>query len=142
MSRMTYFSPAMIGAAFAAMMLATYWERLPIMNPWLFWLLMVGGCVLAGAMCQLAMVGAQGAFAQVLPMPGGRSIRGGGAVLAGWLLLLSLVLNLAALMLGLESGLGRPTIVAAAAGQVLAVAALATYLWCWPTATRDFADER
>lgn len=141
MGRWTYYSPSLLGAALAALLLVTYDEYLPVAGGWRYWLIIVGGCVGGGLVCQLAMVAAQGAFAQVLPAPGGRSIRGGGAVLAGWLLLLALLLILAGGLLALEE-VTPAALVVGGAGVLALIAAGLTYAWCWPTAVRDFVDDR
>ena len=141
MGRWTYYSPLFFGAGLAAIMFATYAKFMPVMPTWRYWLVIVGGCLGVALGCQLLMVATQGAFAQVLPVPGGRSVRGRGAVLAGWTLLLGVVLGFAAVLLGIEQVKSAALLVA---GVSLAstLVALITYIWCWPTALRDFADER
>jgi hypothetical protein len=88
---------------------------------------------------QLLMIGTQGAFAQVLPVPGGRSIRGRGAVVTGVLIVASVVLSWIVQLLW-SDGLSRPGIVVGICGLVAAVTALLIYLWSWPMAARDFAS--
>ncbi len=140
MGRWTYYSPFFIGGVAAALVYATYrpvaggatWQH------WA-WLVLVG--IQAGIACQIVMLGAQGAFAQVLPAPGGRSIRGSGAMLAGWLILIGVVLAAAAGLLAVE-GVSVAAAVVGCVALLVLLGAVATYLWLWPTAIRDFAEER
>ena len=104
-------------------------------------LLMIAGIALgAGLVCQLVLLGTQGAFAQVLPVPGGRSIRGPAAVFTGAALLFALGCGGAAAVLGLEQ-VGLFASLLTVVSGLLALTAIATYVWCWPAALRDFAEE-
>ena len=141
MGPLAYYSPLAIGTVLAALLLATYRQHLPVMPGWQLALLAVAICAGAGLACQLLMVAAQGAFAQVLPAPGGRSIRGGGAVLAGWLLLIGLLFGFAAALL-VAQGMILPADIAGAISLACLIATAITYIWCWPAAVRDFADDR
>jgi hypothetical protein len=141
MGRWTYYSPLFIGAILAALLLTTYREFLPALPGWQYWTLLVLVACGAGLACQLLMLGAQGAFAQVLPATRGRSVRGGGAMLAGWLLMLGEVLAIVALLLTVE-GVRVAAIIFGSLALLTLLSALATYLWMWPTAVRDFADDR
>ena len=141
MGRWSYYSPAMLGVVLAVITFFTYQELLPSWPAWQSGMVLVAASVGGGLVCQLAMVAAQGAFAQVLPVPGGRSIRGAGAAASGWLLLLALVVGLAAALLVVEHVRVATVIVAGLAGA-LASAAVVIYIWNWPTAIRDFRDER
>ncbi len=141
MGRWTYYSPLLLGTIIAAILLATYREFLA----WQGAMLWIGGiCVagLAGLACQLLMLGVQGAFAQVLPAPSGRSIRGRGAVLTGGLILLALALGLVTAALHAEPGLTGWYWTAAALSVASLLAAIGAYAWNMPTAVRDFGDER
>ena len=141
MGRWAYYSPFFIGGILAALLLSTYREFLPTEAPWQFWgLLLLVACG-AGLACQLLMLGAQGAFAQVLPATGGRSVRGSGAMLAGWLLMGGEVLAIVAALLAVE-GVRVAAIVFGALALLTLLGAVTTYAWMWPTAVRDFADER
>lgn len=134
----TYYSPLWLGTILAAFVSLSSREAFPPLPPW-GWALIVGvGCPLAGAVCQLAMVGAQGAFAQVLPVPWGRSIRGRGAVVSGGLLLACIGFGVAATLVGFE-GVSTPAIVVGSISGGFGLAALGTYIWCAPTASRDFS---
>ena len=87
MSAWTYYSPLWLGMIVAGVVGYGNLEQLSSMEPGLRWTVLVLGCVGVGVQCQLAMIGCQGVFAQVLPIPRGRSIRGRGAVLGGAFLL-------------------------------------------------------
>lgn len=141
MGRWTYYSPSYIGAAVAALLLATYGQFLGGLPAWGYWAYVIGVPVAAGLACQLLMLGAQGAFAQVLPAAGGRSVRGSGAMLAGWLLIFGEVLSIVALLLRVEHADRAATIIGCL-GVLTLLGAVATYVWLWPTAVRDFANER
>ncbi len=138
--RWTYYSPALLGTAVAALLCASYNEYLPALVDWQYGMLIVGICLATGLGCQLLMVAAQGAFAQVLPVPGGRSIRGGGAMLSGWLLLIGTALGFAAILLALEE-FERAAWIAGGIGLAALAAAIVGYVWNWPTAQVDFAGK-
>ena len=141
MSFWTYFSPSLLGAGLA---LILYWnglQTMPDRSAGLHVVYAAGWAVIAAAASQLLMMGAQGAFAQVLPAPGGKSIRGRGAVVAGASILAAGVLAAAAVLLYAE-GLNAPGLIAAiAGGAALATAAIA-YFWSMPIAVADFGRER
>lgn len=141
MGALTYYSPLGIGAVLAALLLVTYRQHLPALPGWQLALLAVAICAAAGLACQLLMVAAQGAFAQVLPAPKGRSIRGRGAVVAGWLLLIGVLLGFATALL-LAQAMSLPADIAGGMSLLCLIAAAITYIWCWPTAVRDFADDQ
>lgn len=93
----------------------------------------------AGVLLQLLMFGAQGAFAQVLPVPAGRSLRGRPAVVAGFSLLLSIGAAAVAWMLYAET-LHTAAWIAGILAAGAALGALITYLWGLPAAVQDFRD--
>ncbi len=139
MGRWTYYSPFFLGlllvAALSDSLIAL--EDVQNLAPAMRWTVITGVALLAGLALQTAMVGAQGAFAQVLPVPGGRSIRGGGAQAAGTLLLLAAALGIVGgLIRSPESSLPS-NVVWGLAGAALISSAI-VYFWCWPTAVRDF----
>jgi hypothetical protein len=139
MGRGAYYSPILIGFALALLSKDAYAAVLPAEPPWRFWLLASLIALATGCVCQLAMVGSQGAFAQVLPGPGGRSIRGGGAVLGGWLLLLTIALGGATALLAAQPEMTRGVIwLGVGITAAAAIATSITYVWCWPVAQRDF----
>jgi hypothetical protein len=140
MGRWTYYSPLLIGSAAAALLLATYRQFLPQLPAWQSWLLFAFAAILAGLACQLMMLGAQGAFAQVLPATRGRSVRGGGAMLAGWLIIIGELLVVVALLLAVE-GVRLAAFTIGGLALLTLLGAVAAYLWLWPTAVRDFAEE-
>ncbi len=141
MGRWAYYSPIVLGIVLVVLVNDALRAALEPWSATIRWLVVAGAAMVAGIQCQVLMVGAQGAFAQVLPVPFGRSIRGPGAVAAGWLLMLWFGLSAAAALLG-HGGL-RP---AALLVGVLALATLAgaavVYLWSLPTAVADFGEER
>ena len=77
----------------------------------------------------------------MLPVPWGRSIRGGGAVLAGSLLLVWFALGLVCALLRAE-GLGTAALVVGALALASLVGAVMVYVWHLPAAVRDFGPER
>lgn len=133
----TYYCPLWLGAILAAVVGYGVVDQFPPMAGWLVWPTFVLGCLLVGVQCQLGMVGAQGVFAQVVPVPGGRSIRGRGAVIGGILLLGWVVLSTVAGLLQSEQMDLAPLVLAVISLASLAGAVI-TYVWCWPTAVRDF----
>ena len=142
MGRWTYYSPLWLGAALSLVIMLTYRQFLPELSDWLLALVVAGACVLIGLVCQLVIVAVQGAFAQVLPVPGGRSVRGRGAVVCGWLLMAAIACGVVAGALWIEEGMWLASLVLAVLGLGLLCGAVITYLWCWPLAVRDFAEER
>lgn len=141
MTRVTYYSPVVLGTVVTLTLHQTIAEMGPLLREELYWPFVGLVSLAVGILCQFLMFGAQGAFAQVLPVPGGRSIRGRGAVVSGGLLIAGIALAVAAGLLASEE--------VAAAGWVLGTLALAAlggsagvYAWCWPAAVRDFAEER
>lgn len=141
MNRWTYYSPIFLGAAFAVLAKDLYDDQLPLAGDWRYWTALSAVAVAFGLIGQAAMIGIQGAFAQVLPVPGGRSIRGRGAVVAGGLLLLSVGGSVVTGLLSWEA-LVLPVWVAGIVSTAALVAALITYAWCWPAAQHDFAGGR
>ena len=138
MGRWTYYAPLWLGTLLAA---GLYAANLAQLTPWPVWVHVVAvvvGAPLVGLGLQLGLIGAQGAFAQVLPVPWGRSIRGGGAVLAGSLLWFALGLICALLR---SEGLGIAALVVGALALASLVAAVVVYVWHVPAAVRDFGRE-
>ncbi len=138
MSAWTYYSPLVFGALLVVALNDALRSALPPLEPWQTWLVVAGVALAAALQSQVLLIGAQGAFAQVLPVPLGRSLRGGGAAGAGWLLIAWVGLSGVTVLLGFE----QVTRGAVAVG-VLSLAALAgalvTYVWNIPAAQRDFA---
>lgn len=140
MGRFTYYSP--FGLGFALILILHGWVRescppVLVAWPWLYVGLVALGI---GLLCQLVMIGVQGAFAQVLPAPGGRSIRGGAARLAGGLLIGCGVTALIGALLRSE-GLAAAPWVLLGLSPIQAAGAILVYIWSWPAALRDFADK-
>jgi hypothetical protein len=140
MSRWTYYSPLWLGALLVLLMNDSLRTLLPRMEPWATWLIVAGVAAAVGMQCQLVMVGAQGAFAQVLPVPRGRSIRGRGAVVGGWLLIAWAGLSGVAAFLAVESVTWAATMIGVLSLVALG-GVLAAYAWCLPAAQADFADD-
>ena len=139
MGRWTYYSPLWLGALLVFALNDALRQALPPLEPWAHWLIVVVVAVVVGVQCQVLMVGAQGAFAQVLPVPIGRSIRGRAAVIGGWLLIAWVTLACATVLLGYE----EVTLAARVLGG-MSVASLAgaivVYVWNIPAVVADFGE--
>lgn len=140
MSRFTYYTPLWLGAALAALLLRSFLPPIDPGAPWRWWLSLLGGAVAAGLICQLGMLGAQGAFAQVWPVPGGRSIRGRTAVVGGSSVLASIALLVVAWFMNAEDSPGAgfsAQLLAISSGVAILIAGIA-YFWGLPAAASDF----
>ena len=135
----TYYSPLWVGAGFVVLLNDALRRLVPLWPAWGQWLLVAAAAVGTGVLCQLVLIGAQGAFAQVLPAPGGRSVRGRTAAVTGWLIL-AWCAGQAFLGLTLISGDLRAY--AGAISGALLVAAAVSYLWSLPEAVEDFRSDR
>lgn len=140
MGRWTYYSPFAIGILLVLALNDTIRNAMTLPD-WEEWLIVAGVALAAGVQCQVLMIGAQGAFAQVLPVPWGKSIRGGAAVLAGWLLIAWFVLSAVTALLSVESITQAALIVGGLSLAALIGAGL-TYVWSIPAAVADFGDEK
>jgi len=136
----TYYSPLGLGLLLTLVLHEAVWAHAPLLPMWAYWPFVVVVGVGVGLLCQLMLIGVQGAFAQVLPVPVGRSIRGRGAVVGGGLIIACVVLAAVAGLLRLEE-LGRAALTIGLLSLASAVGAGISYIWCWPTAVRDF-DKR
>lgn len=132
-----YFAPLWLGAVGSAALYLLNLDRLPGWPAWVHVTAVAGGAPLLGVLLQLVTVGVQGAFAQVLPVPGGRSIRGRSAVVAGILLLGGLVFGAIGVYLGVE-GLAKSSFVVGGVAGLSLLSAVAVYFWALPAAVRDF----
>lgn len=137
MNAWTYYSPLWGGALAAGVVCYNILDTLPPAWRLLSWFV----CIAVALLCQLVMIGAQGAFGQVLPAIGGRSIRGSGAILCGTLLLVGVGFALVGGVLAYEAVTLGGRVVLVLSGASLA-AALGVYFWNFPAAARDFADEK
>jgi len=137
----TYYAPFWLGSILVGVAGYSHLDQYPQFEPWLRWTLFVVGCLLAGVQFQLVMIGTQGIFAQVLPAPGGRSIRGRGAAIGGALLILWFVAGAVGGVLKSKDLETAPLILGGIALAGL-IGALMTYIWCWPIAARDFDKQR
>ena len=141
MGRWTYYSPLWLGALLVLLMNESVRAQLPKAEPWVQWLAVAGLAVVFALQCQVLMIGAQGAFAQVLPVPGGKSIRGRAAVVTGGLLIAWFGLVGVTVLLGYEEVTTAATVLG-----VLSLAslggAIVVYVWSLPIAVADFELER
>ncbi len=133
----TYYLPFGIGLLITLVLHETVWGHAPVMPEWAEWPFVAGVGVGVGLICQLMMIGVQGAFAQVLPVPRGRSIRGSGAVVVGVCLIGGVAFAVVAVLLRSDEMPVAPLVLAIISLLCLA-GAIVTYLWCWPVAPRDF----
>lgn len=140
MGRWTYYAPLWLGTLLAAAFYLANLGKLPPRPVATHVLSVVIGAPLLGIILQLATVGLQGAFAQVLPVPWGRSIRGRAAVIGGVLLLSAIVLGVLAVFFRFN-GLGVVAMIVGSVGAASLIGAVWTYFWSVPAAVRDF-DER
>jgi len=141
MGRATYYSPLWLGALLVLALNEPLRVGLTLPDA-TEWLIVAALAIAAGLQSQVLLVGAQGAFAQVLPGPWGRSVRGRSAALAGWLLIAWVWLSVVTVMLGFETVTQAALVVGVLSLAALA-GALIVYIWNIPAAVRDFAtDER
>ena len=141
----TYYSPLGLGILLTLVLQGDVWQWyldwMPTLEDSLRWPIVLATAAGVGLGCQLALIGTQGAFAQVLPVPGGRSVRGRAAVVSGALILVGLALGIIAALLQAEE-VGVAPIAVGGASLAAGLGAVITYVWSWPTAERDFVRER
>lgn len=137
MSAWTYYSPLWLGVLLALVMNDTIQGQAQADSAAVGWLIVIGVGIVVGLTGQLLMIGAQGASAQVLPVPVGRSIRGRGAVVGGFLIIAFVTLAGSAFILRSEEFRSASLISGFAALAALLSAAV-IYIWSWPVAVRDF----
>lgn len=140
MGAWAYYSPLWLGALLVLALNESIRALVPTLSPGQQALVVAAAAAVVGLECQLLMVGAQGVFAQVLPVPRGRSIRGGGARLAGGLLIAALGFGDVAALLGYE-GLFWPATVLAAVALAAGAGAAVVYIWETPAAAADFRTD-
>lgn len=145
MSAFTYYSPFWLGTLLSIAGASAVYDELPLgfraeLSTAIQWNVIIAAALLVGGLCQLAMVGMQGATAQVLPLPVGRSIRGRGAAWVGVLTLVFISVGAVAAMLRSEQ-LTTAWRVAAGVSFAAGVSAVIGYIWCIPAALRDFGKE-
>lgn len=138
----TYYSPLWLGTivAFAVFANSPRLDWLPA-DGLFYWTIGVVGSLLLGALCQLGMFGLQGAAAQVMPVPFGRSIRGRGAKVTGFLWILAIVATLAAGLVASDADSRLPVLILGAGAAALAVCGVISYIWCASGAIPDFGAE-
>ncbi len=137
----TYYSPLWLGMLLAFVSHDTIRQRLTEPDAWTAWAVVAGVGAVLGLAGQVLLIGVQGVFAQVLPVPGGRSIRGRGAVGGGFLLIVFVAFTGVAALLWSEE-LAMASWILAGIGLLAGAGAVLTYIWCWPVAVRDFARSR
>lgn len=136
MGRWTYYSPLWLGALLVVALNEPLRAMFTLPDG-LEWLIVAAVALGFGLQCQVLMIGAQGAFAQVLPVPFGKSIRGGAAVAAGWLLVAWFAFSGAAEFFHLQA-VTPGAIVAGILSLATLGGALTIYFWNVPAAVADF----
>ena len=140
MTAWTYYCPLWLGALLVLAMNEVLRAAFPRLTPEAQWVIVGAAAIVTGLACQVLMIGAQGAFAQVLPLPRGRSIRGRGAVVAGGLLVAGVGLAGVATLLGFEE-VTTAAIVIAGLSLAAWAGAVVVYVWNIPAAVRDFSPK-
>ncbi len=141
MGRWTYYSPLWLGALLVVALNDELRAALPPWAPWAQWTAVALTALVFGVQCQLLMIGAQGAFAQVLPVPWGKSIRGGAAVVVGTLLIAWNALGLICGSL-LRHEVYVAGLVLAGLSLLSLLGAIVTYVWSLPAAVADFGNDK
>jgi hypothetical protein len=151
MGALTYYSPLWLGILAVLALNEPLRADFASHAAWVQWTGVAAGAVVFGLMCQVAMIGAQGIAAQVVPVPWGKSIRGRAATLVGWCLLVWFGFTVIMLLLVRERTkgsllLGENLGGAIALTAILALLALAVgivaYIWSLPAAVADFGTDR
>ena len=141
MGRWTYYSPLGLGFLLVRVLNAPIRASLATRGAGVQWSVVFGAAILVALHCQVLMIGAQGAFAQTLPVPRDRTIRGRSAAQAGWLLITWVTCSSVTALLA-----SQEVTTAAIAIGVISLAALAgaliLYVWSLPTADDEFREER
>lgn len=137
MGRSTYYAPLYVGLIVGLLGRDIYGGSIAPEPPWLHWLAVIGISLGFGIACQLAFVGAQGLLAQVLPVPGGRSIRGLGARTAGSTLLFGIA-GVAVTLLLVSEAVTLAATISGGVTATLLVTAVIVYFWSLPGAVADF----
>ena len=133
-----YYSPLWAGTLVAALL---YSVNISSFTNWPTWLQVVIVAIsspIVGLQLQVIMIGMQGAFAEVLPVPRGRSIRGRAAIAVGYLILAGVIFSVCGWALITLAVLIIPGIVLAVISSLSWVGALVVYLWYLPAAVQDF----
>jgi hypothetical protein len=142
-----YYAPLWLGALLVAIVNDSIRAGLSHSSPAVQWTAVVALAVLAGLQSQVLMVGAQGAFAQVLPVPRGKSIRGRPAAVAGWLLIGWVALSLVTALLSYEAyfrdaALSRAAMIVGVGALAALSGSILIYIWSVPAAVADFGVDR
>ncbi len=138
MNALTYYSPLWLGVLIVVALNESVRGMVPTYSPAAQWGVVSIVAIVAALQCQVLMIGAQGAFAQALPVPFGKTVRGGYAVFAGWMLIAWVGLSGVTVLLGYQAVTAASRMVGIASFAALGVF-FATYFWSLPTATADFS---
>lgn len=141
MSPFAYYSPMLVGVVLIFSMSGAIRESYPTYSDAAWYAMLTYLALRTAVHCQFIMIGLQGVYAQVLPVPMGKSIRGGAAVAAGSLILIS-ALGFAAWALLISEWMVIGATIAAIIATGSGLGAAVVYVWNIPAAVRDFADER
>ncbi len=141
MGSATYYSPLWLGMLLVLIMNEMIRGLVPAWSVQMQWLVVAGVALAVGAQCQVFMFGLQGAFAQVVPVPWGRSLRGRPAALTGTLLMAWVLLSGVTVLLGFEEVSKAAWTLGVTSLVVLALAAI-VYVWGLPAALEDFREPR
>ena len=137
MGRSTYYAPLYVSLIVALLGRDIYGDSIPPEPAWQHWAAVIGISLGFGIACQLAFMGVQGMFAQVLPVPGGRSIRGRSARISGTALLFG-VAGIAISLLMFTEGIVLAASISGAVTLALLLTTIIVYLWSLPAAVSDF----
>jgi hypothetical protein len=142
MSWSTYYSPLGIGFVLGFVAVVAQPSSLGVFGPSLALVLLAALLVGVtwGVSFQLVMTGIQGVSAQVVPVPGGRSIRNRHATAIGLLLLAGSACGTITSVWRAVSyeSFAKLAWIIASLGLASFLAALVLYIWCIPNAERDF----
>lgn len=141
MGPFAYYSPFILGCIFALVMGDSLHDTFPTVTGLAWHGLRAASALVTGLLFQFILFGLQGVYAQVLPVPFGRSIRGGAAVATGGLSLLCAISFVATALL-LSEGMLIGFLIAIIVGVASIIVAGLIYVWNLPAALRDFADDR
>jgi predicted membrane channel-forming protein YqfA (hemolysin III family) len=137
MSAWTYYAPFWLGTLCPAIVYCFRLTSMPNRPIWAHLLAPVF-FIITGVVLQLGVIGLQGVFAHVLPVPRGRSIRGRVATAVGCLLLSWFVLGGMAMLIGLLSESPILFLVLVVSSGISLLVAATTYALHIPAAVHDF----
>lgn len=141
MGRWTYYSPLGLGFLLVLALNEPVRAGLATQGAGMQWGVVIGAAILVALHCQVLMIGAQGAFAQVLPVPRDRTIRGRSAVQSGWLLIAWVACSSVTVLLASQEVTTAAIVIGVISLAALA-GALILYAWSLPTADDEFGEKR